>query len=140
MKRINTRLIKGKYSYGVEELAATCAVHPNTVHRWMKEGLPRIDTIYPYMVYGQHVREFLDNRQKRNKTTLAIDEFYCQTSKIGQLKAVCCACERGISKSISLARLPEIRKHLTLHEPALLLPPDTSLNSETKGVDHHAPI
>ncbi|MFO1243224.1 MAG: tyrosine-type recombinase/integrase [Rickettsiales bacterium] len=47
MKRINTRHIKSKLSYTVQELASVTHVHPNTVHRWIEEGLPRIDDAYP---------------------------------------------------------------------------------------------
>ena len=75
MKRVNTRRIKQKYSYTIEELARVCDVHPNTVHRWIKAGLPRIDDAYPYLVFGTDAIAFLKQRQMQNKVTLALDMF-----------------------------------------------------------------
>jgi hypothetical protein len=158
MKRVNTRRIKQKYSYLIEELAKVCAVHPNTVHRWIKMGMPRIDDAYPYLVYGEQVIEFLKAQQAKNKITLALDAFYCfacQTSrgawgkmadltmthhKIGNLKALCEHCDKPMNKRISLAKLPEIESSLSLHRTTLIQSPITSVNSKTKGVQNHDTI
>jgi len=158
MKRVNTRRIKQKYSYTVEELAQVCGVHPNTVHRWIKMGMPRIDDAYPYLLFGEQVIEFLKVQQAKSKVTLALDAFYCfacQASrgawgkmadliithhKTGNLKALCEHCGKTMNKRISLAKLPEIENCLSLHRTTLIQSPITSVNSETKGVQNHGTI
>jgi hypothetical protein len=158
MKRINTRHIKAKRSYTVERLATLCGVHPNTVHEWVKQGLPRMDGSYPYTFWGQEVIDFLNARQRKNKVTLAVDEFYCckcqaprkawegvaelamRTSKTGNLKALCEQCDTRLHKLISLAKLAEIKNALTLLASTLVQPTNNSTNCETKGVENHAAI
>lgn len=152
MKRINTRRIKHKHTYTVERLAELLSVHSNTVHGWIKQGLTRMDGIYPYALWGQEVIDFLDKRKQKNKITLATNEFYCckcqaprnawegmaefipRTSKTANLRAVCEHCERQMHKLISLSKLAEIENVLTLLPSTLIQPTNNSTNYETKGV------
>ncbi len=133
MKRINTRLIKSKYSYSLQELADVIGCHPNTICNWMKnDGLQRIDGIYPYMLYGQVVIDFLKSRQLK-KRKLLINEFRCCAcktsrgawqaiatiktinSKVAMLQAVCERCNGKINKIISQKNLSEIEKIFNIH-------------------------
>jgi len=154
MRRINTRRIKAKYSYSLQELANVINCHPNTISGWIKnEGLRRIDGIYPYMIYGQVVIEFLKMRQLKNKTKLLLTEFRCCTcqatstawegiatiatinSKIAMLQAVCERCNGKISKIISLKNSAEIEKTFSIHTlQSSALIQSTNTNCETKGV------
>ncbi len=155
MRRINTRLIKSKYSYMLQELADVIGCHPNTISNWIKnEGLQRIDGVYPYMLFGQVVIDFLKDRQLKNKSKLLLNEFHCCTcqaprrawegiatiksinSKIAMLHAVCEQCDGKISKIISLKNITEIEKTFTIHtlQPsALTQSTNTNSNCETKG-------
>ena len=159
MKRINVRRIKAKHSYHIEVLAELLSVHSNTIHSWIKEGLPRIDNAYPYTLYGEEIIAFLKERQKKNKVKLGMDEFYCckcqaartawqgladlqiRTSKTAILKAVCNECNAGLNKLISLRIRDEIAELLTVHTiqgRALAQPANANVNCETKGVTDDA--
>lgn len=155
MRRINIRRIKAKYSYMLQELADVIGCHANTISNWIKlEGLQRIDGIYPYMLYGQVVIDFLKARQLKNKNKLLINEFRCCTcqvprkaweaiatiktinSKVAMLQAVCEQCNGKISKIISLKNISEIEKIFNIHTlptEALVQSTNTNSNCETKG-------
>ncbi|MFO0388381.1 MAG: hypothetical protein ACK502_01485, partial [Alphaproteobacteria bacterium] len=141
MKRINTRRIKAKYSYSIQELTEVLNRCPNTILGWIKnEGLQRNEGIYPYMLRGEVVIAFLKARRLRNSITLRLAEFRCpkcraarsakggvaifhkHRSKTFLLKAKCATCGGKICKIISHKNLPEIQKLFaihTLHESAL---------------------
>ncbi len=149
MKRINTRHITAKKSYFVNELAALLGVSPNTVLGWIKkEGLQRIEGIYPYMIFGEVAIAFLQARKHKHTFKLAIAEFRCgkcsaarlanqgiatlhkHRSKTSLLKANCAQCGGKMCKIISHKNLAEIQKVFpvhTLHESALV----QSINSNT---------
>ena len=102
--------------------------------------------------------DFLNARQRKNKVTLAVDEFYCckchaprkpwegmaeltiRTSKTGNLKALCEQCNTRMHKLISLTKLAEIENALTLLTSTLVQPTNNSVNSETKQGENHATI
>ncbi|HEU5048402.1 MAG TPA: hypothetical protein VFT64_11245 [Rickettsiales bacterium] len=153
MKRINTRRIKAKASYYLQPLADMLGVHVNTIHRWIEEGLPRIDDAYPYMVYGEELIDFLNARQQSKKIPLQPDEFFCCrcqkarrawggladlipcTSKTGNLRALCPECGGTLHKLISLQKQPELAKYLEIHPlpyPVLIQSTHNSVNIETK--------
>lgn len=156
MKRINTRRIKSKISYTVQELAERAGVHPNTVNNWVKnEGLPRVRGVYPHLIYGQEAIEFLKARQRKNRVKLSLDELRCctcqaprkawkklatlhaHTTKTAFLKAICDSCNGKMSKVISLKDKDEIEKTFTIqphHPSALVQSTNTNPNCETKGV------
>ena len=156
MKRINTRRIKSKISYPVATLAELVGVHPNTVNNWVKyEGLQRVHGIYPHLIHGEEVIEFLNARQKKNKSTLSPDEFRCCTcqasrkawegmatiqtidTKRALLRAICESCNGKIGKFISLKNKAVIEQNFLiqqLHPSALVQSTNTNPNSETKGV------
>ena len=153
--RLNSRLVKEKYSYSIPELAGVLKVHSNTVSRWKdEEGLPLLDDAYPPMVYGADAINFLNIRKAKSKTTLKLQEFYCfkckcashaqdgvysvqvQTEKVGMLKAVCCHCGKRMNKNIHLEKLPEIEelfKSLLPPVTALIVSEQHTVNSETGG-------
>lgn len=161
MKRINTRHIKAKCTYTVGRLATLCGVRSNTVHEWVKQGLPRMEGSYPFTFWGQEVIDFLNARQQRNKMKLALDEFRCSkcrcprkardrladlqicTSKTGNLKVRCEQCSTRICKIISLKNRDEIEKLLIVYAPqdlTLVQPTHNRANRETKGAENHAAI
>lgn len=158
MKRINTRHIKAKHSYLIEPLAKQLSVHPNTVHEWIKAGLPRMDDAYPYVIYGEHIIAFLNERHRKRKSKLALEEFYCcgcqaprtpweglaelhiRTSKTGLLKAICEQCQTRLNKMVSLSKTAELAMRLTLLHSPLVQPAHNSANSETKGAENHDSI
>ena len=76
-KTFNTNFIKNTLNYSTNDIAELYRIHKRTVQEWYKQGLTRIDDRKPYLVLGAHLKEFLENRQKKRKTKCRIDEFFC---------------------------------------------------------------
>lgn len=76
-KKYNTRIIKMNYGYSLQQIAHLYGIGIRTVRYWIKEGLIRVEGIYPYIVKGSELKRFLDNKQKSRKTKLLEGEFYC---------------------------------------------------------------
>lgn len=77
-KRLNTRLIKGNYSYTTEQIADLFAVDIATVRRWIrKEGLRRIPNAYPHLIHSSDLLAFSEEQKKKQRHSCAIDEVFC---------------------------------------------------------------
>jgi len=160
-KRFNPRLVKTLRTYSVEDVCQLCGVHPNTALSWInKEGLKRIDDIYPYLVHGQDLAEFLIARQ-RPKIKLAPDEFKCfkcrvarkawegvadikiRSQSIGNLKVICEVCGTNMNKNFSLKTMQQISKIFKIQQvddSLLIQSMDTSSICETKQEGQHGKI
>ena len=73
----NPRLIKINRSYTVEEAAAVCGKHKNTIRAWLKNGLPTCDQRRPTLILGSALREYLEAKRKKHKSQLRAGEIYC---------------------------------------------------------------
>lgn len=88
----NTRIIRLNYSYTIQEISNLYGNHIRTVRAWVKEGLPIIEGIYPYLINGKDLKNFLSTRKLKQKVKLEAGEFYCtkcktaRTSKNNQVK------------------------------------------------------
>jgi Putative ATPase subunit of terminase (gpP-like) len=153
-KRFNHRLVKRKMSYSVKEICKLFGVHPNTVLSWInKEGLERMENIYPHEVYGGVLADFIAARQSKPKIKLAVEEFKCfgckvarkprgmiasicpHNQKLGRLKGFCDMCSGKINKIFSLKNLPEIQKVFSIqqwHISPLIEGENTSAICETE--------
>lgn len=80
-RRNNTRIIRLNYSYTLQEISTLFGVHIRTVRAWIKEGLPHIEGLYPYLVKGRDLKEFLIKRQLKQKVKLEAGQFYCMKCK-----------------------------------------------------------
>lgn len=121
----NTRLVKTNYCYMLIEIAELFGVHLSSVRKWLKEGLPLIDTSRPYMVHGSDLIAFLKKRQADRKRPCKKHEFYClkcrapRTSCNGNvemnikcpkrvhLSGKCSACDTAIFKAGSVKNIAE---------------------------------
>ena len=122
----NTRLIKATWPYTVEEIAALFDLHKNAVLRWLKEGLQANTESRPYLVRGNELTRFLDNRQQSKKQKCAPTEFFCfkcraprnayegiadlkaESSRTFRVKVICAACSTAMSKIQSIKNLSKI--------------------------------
>ncbi len=77
MKVYNTNLIKLRHTYLLEEIALKQKVHIRTVRAWIKEGLKIVEGLYPYLVLGYDLKNFLKAKRTRRKCKLNHDEFWC---------------------------------------------------------------
>jgi len=130
-KKFNTRIIRSKQTYSVEEISELLNVHLNTVGAWIKEGLPKIDAQQPHLAIGQHLIDFLKTRNNNKKRPCALDEFFCckcqeprrsknnivhiiinncRTNMIGK----CAQCGTKINKTISPQKVEFYKNVLTV--------------------------
>lgn len=152
-RKINTRLIKSKSSYYVNELAQTIDVCYGTLRIMIKDGLPVIEGSYPNLIYGQDAINFIKAKQAKSKKPLELDESYCfscrkaskvkddmatlelSTPKVGNLKSVCTICGTELNRRISLLKLPEFQKVLKIQQlrnPRLMQGFNSSFIYQTK--------
>jgi len=82
-KKYNTRIIRLNYAYSLLEVSDLFGNHIRTVRAWLKKGLPIIEGIYPYLVKGRDLKEFLDSKKQKRKVKLQVGQFYCIKCKIG---------------------------------------------------------
>ncbi len=124
--RIKTSRIRRNFSYSVQEVCALLKVHKNTVREWLREGLPKIDTKRPLLIYGSHLKTFLETRQKSRKQKCALHELYCfrcrsprrlmgmladvqrRNEKTFMLTGFCEVCEAALHKVQSFKVLPKL--------------------------------
>jgi excisionase family DNA binding protein len=134
----NPRLAKIHRSYTVEEVASLYGVHRNTVREWVKRGLPTSDDRRPILILGRDLVAFLHAQRTKNKRTCQPGEIYCVrcraptapagdmadyeavTETLGNLVAICSACETLIYRRVSLAKLAQIRGKLDITMPQAL--------------------
>lgn len=129
-KKFNTRRIKSKKSYSIEETGILLNIHTNTVGAWFKEGLPKIDSQLPYLIFGQDLIDFLNARNAGKKRPCDPDEFFCckcqepQKSKNNSIcikidtcrtniVGICQACGTKINKAISPQKVDFYKKIFT---------------------------
>lgn len=77
-KKLNERLIRGDYSYTVEQIADMFGVCVTTVRRWISdEGLERIPKVRPYLVHSSALRLFVARKNAKHKKPLKDNEMLC---------------------------------------------------------------
>ena len=134
----NPRLAKIHRNYTVDEIAHLFNVHRNTVREWVKRGLPTSDGRRPMLILGRDLVAFLTARRAKNKRTCQPGEIYCVrcraprapagdmvdympvTVTLGNLVAICSACETMIYRRVSLAKLEHVRGNLDITMPQAL--------------------
>ena len=128
----NPNLVKMHRSYTVEEVAALCQKHKNTVRAWIKEGLSVSDSKRPILILGQALRNFLSQKRIKNKQSCKPGQMYCVrckvvrepagamadcksvTDKIGNLVGICPVCDTLMNRRISLLKIGEVRGNLEI--------------------------
>lgn len=123
MANYNPNLVKINRSYTFEELAAVFGIHKNTVATWVKNGLPCLKEMRPFLILGGEARSYLKNQRVSNKQKCKPNEFYCMRCKVpttphdsfveylpitaakGRLSGFCERCECVINKFVSYTSL-----------------------------------
>ena len=134
----NPRLAKIHRNYTVDEVAQLFDVHRNTVREWVKRGLPTNDDKRPMLILGRELVAFLTARRAKNKRPCLPGEIYCVrcreprapagamvdyvplTATLGNLAAICSACETMMYRRVCLARLEQVRENLDITMPQAL--------------------
>jgi len=125
-RRYNTRLIKATWPYDVQQIADLFGLHKNAVLRWLKEGLQADTTRRPYLIRGDELIRFLDDRQKSKRQKCSFDEFFCfkcraprkayeaiadltiESPTRFRIKGLCAACGTSVNKVQGIKNLPKI--------------------------------
>ena len=97
-----------------------------TVRSWVKQGLPAMTAQRPFLILGDDIRDFLQKRRVKARTTLGLSQFLCltckqgraplgmmvdvipQTAKTARLVALCGTCESTCNRIVSRAALPQL--------------------------------
>lgn len=83
-KRPNPRAIKAARTYTIEEASNALSVTTATIRAWVKAGLPLMRSQRPFLILGDSLRTFLEDRAKTAKTPLQPDQLYCLSCKTGR--------------------------------------------------------
>lgn len=134
----NYRRVKIHRNYTIEEIANLFSLHKNTVHGWVKAGLPSSDDKRPMLILGHELAAFLQARRVKNKQTCKPGEIYCVccrapkfpaadmaeylpiTEKFGNLVAICSDCNSIINRRVSLTKLEQVRGRMDITFPQAL--------------------
>ena len=126
-RRYNTRRIKATWAYTVQEIAELLGIHKNAVLRWLKDGLQADRSQRPFLIRGDALAGFLNERQSGKRRTCAPDEFFCfkcrapRKAALGmadiviesptrfRIKALCNVCDTLINKVQSVRDLANIK-------------------------------
>ena len=80
-KRPNPRALRAARTYTIEEAAVTLEVSIGTVRSWVRAGLPLMSSKRPFLILGDTLRSFLQERAAGAKVKLQPDQLYCLTCK-----------------------------------------------------------
>ena len=126
-KRPNPRSIRAARTYTIEEAAEALGVSPGTIRGWVKAGLPIMASKRPFLILGDAMRRFVEQRRATSKVTLQPDQLYClsckagrqpmglmidvlpQTTKTARLVGLCDVCGGTCNRMVSLAKLDQLR-------------------------------
>lgn len=148
-KAYNLGIISGILCYTIEDVCDLYnkkKLHSQTVRKWFKQGLKRIDVKNPPLVFGNDLKEFLGNLNNRRKIELDFEEFYClsckeshkpyknevyieQNQQFIRAKAVCPRTKNAMVKSYKLSDYQVLKSKFNLVD---LLRLSDSLNSTLK--------
>jgi len=122
------------YAYDIDDICALFSdfgLHPQTVRKWIKDGLKTIDAGKPTLVYGHDLIVHLKKNNSANKCKTAFDEIYCmgcqdarpifrnkisveQTAQFLRVQGVCRECKRLMFKNYKLTDFPTLRNKFKL--------------------------
>lgn len=118
------------YAYDIEDICTLfndLGLHPQTVRKWIKDGLPTVDTGKPILIYGNNLIEWLKKRNYSNKCSTELNQMFCmkcqdarqvfqrqisidQNGRFLKVKGICRNCKTIMNKNYKLAVLPELRQ------------------------------
>ncbi len=84
MKNYRISAIRSNRIYDERMLRKAIGIHPQTFHRWIKDGLPTLPGPLPYKVLGDDVRIFLEKRRNERCHKLGPNEMYCLSCRAGR--------------------------------------------------------
>ena len=148
------RKIRYWYSYDIEDICLSFQnekLHFQTIRKWLKEGLKRVDQGKPILIYGNDLIEFLKERNSRGKCSTKFDQMYCmrcqdaccvlqnkvkpkQKKHMIQLCGICRTCKATMYKNYKLHDFSKIKETFRLVEVLELYDRETSIDRTQIGV------
>jgi hypothetical protein len=130
-KKFNTRIIKGKSTYSIEDITECLNVHKSTVSDWLRSGLKKIDTQQPSLIWGQDLIDFLNTTNKNRKRPCSENQLFCCKcqnpvypknnlvrihlgDKRTNLIGICEVCGTSINRTISPQKIEFFRKNFVI--------------------------
>ena len=125
-KRPNHRAIRAARTYTIEEAAQSLGVSIGTVRTWVRSGLPLMTSRRPFLILGDSLRGFLQDRTAGAKVRLRPDQLYCfackagcvpmglmvdcipQTAKTARLMGLCSRCGGPCNRMVSRSNIGQI--------------------------------
>src|SRR3954469_17489008 len=153
-RRYNLRRIKETWPYTVQEIAELFGIHKNAVLRWLKGGLKSDQSQRPFLVRGDELIRFLNDRQNGNRQRCAPSEFFCFRCRVPReaylgmadiaidsptrlrIKALCAVCDTPVNKAQNVRDLPAIKSRFNVQQLAgehLIERADARLNCDLEG-------
>lgn len=80
----NSRIAKVHRTYDVSETATLYGCHRNTVHNWLRNGLPAIDDHRPTLIHGTDLNAFHAARRAQGKRPCGPGMIYCAPCRTPQ--------------------------------------------------------
>jgi hypothetical protein len=122
------------YAYDLEDICAIFSdigLHPQTVRKWIKNGLKTIDKGKPTLIYGWDLITHLKQHNQTNKCKTAFHNFYCMACQDGrpvfqnqvhikqkfqflQVQGSCRDCKSRMFKNYKLINFPLLKKQFKL--------------------------
>ncbi len=127
-KKPSPNLIKKHRVYTVWEAADSLGVHRQTVIRWIgNAGLLADKSRRPWLIEGNHLKSFLQERRQKDRVKLQAGEFYClpcrstnfpagqiadfhmNSATTGVLIGICLSCDRIVHRFVNPSELETFR-------------------------------
>jgi hypothetical protein len=122
------------FAYEIDEICrlyADLKLHPQTVRKWIRNGLRTIDNGKPILIFGQHLIDYLRNHNETNKHKTELDQMFCmscqdariifqkkiyieQRHKVLVVQAACRECKTKMFKNYKLESLATLKKEFKL--------------------------
>ncbi len=122
------------YAYDIDDICAIFSdlrLHPQTVRKWIKNGLNTTDAGKPALVYGYDLIAYLKKNNTSNKCKTAFDDIFCmscqdarhifrnkisveQKAQFLKVQGVCRECKKSMFKNYKLSDFLALKKQFTL--------------------------
>jgi len=160
-RRLTPSRIKSNRNYTVIDVSEMLGVHPKTVRKWIRVGLPVVDTKRPLLINGADLKVHLMQKRRailfdcekhemccfqcKEATKPSIESvlFIAKPAGMAHMTGVCEECGCRMNKYVSWrdvneiwlelkGKLPIAQKHIILREQNLLNCPFDGVSSDEK--------
>lgn len=132
-KRVRHTKIKQNLTYTMQEAADALGLSLATIRDWVKKGLSIHKDKRPFLIYGDELRQFIQNSQRAKRYKLTDRQLSCfsckapceprgmavilvqQTAKTSRISGICAKCGGRCARIVSNQRIPLFEQILQIH-------------------------